>query len=230
MTAQPKSETDLAKRVIDWLIDQHWDVYQEVNFSWGGGVADIAAVQAGKLWIIECKTSMTFSVLEQATRWRSHFRSIAIPHSNTKGREISYDIARNYLKVGVITIDGQWSGFQGVRQVSDPPLMREYHKYAKHMIATLKPEHKTTSAAGSKGGGYYTPYRSTMTEVQQYIRWHPGCTLKEIMDSLEHHHYSSNKSAYGGIRTALDTWEKNWCKTQIDEKGVKRYYEYEVHK
>jgi len=56
-------ETDLAERVINWLEDQHWEIYQEVQFRGYGGIADIVAVRAGYLWIIECKTSMTFTLL-----------------------------------------------------------------------------------------------------------------------------------------------------------------------
>lgn len=204
------SEVDLAKKVIDWLIEQHWDVYQEVSFTSIGGIADIVAVRAGKLWIIECKTALTFSVLEQASHWRSHYRSIAVPESDSKGRYSAYDIARNYLNIGVITVRNL-----NVYERKTPPLMREYHRYAKRMINDLCDEQKTYCPAGSISGGRFTPYRRTMDEVKHFISTHPGCNLQEIINGIDQHHYANDKSAMGSIRVALEKWETSWCDARI---------------
>lgn len=162
MTDKRISETDLAKRVIQWLVEQHWDVYQEVEFRNQSGVADIVAVRDGRLWIIECKTSLTWSVLEQAEKWHAHFRSVAVPDSNGRGRTTALKVARDYLKVGVIEVgDYVYS--------SSAPLMREFHKSSKYMISQLKPEHKTFCEAGSNNG-HYTPYRATMDQVKKIHR------------------------------------------------------------
>jgi hypothetical protein len=212
------SEKDLAKRVIDWLVEQHWDVYQEVQFARSSGIADIVAVRAGLLWIIECKTSLTFTVLDQAWRWNAHLRSIAVPAQarDSGSRSMAYRIAEKYLKVGIIEV-GKYTN-----EVCSPPIMREYHRYAKRMISELCEEHKTRLAAGSNGGGYYTPYRRTMDEVRRFIVYNPGCTLKQIMTSIKHH-YASDASARSCIRTALSEWERNWCEVKMDGKEY-RYY------
>jgi hypothetical protein len=217
---KPKSESDLAAKVIEWLEAQHWDVYQEVVFRGNGGRADIVAVRNGYLWIIETKTSLTFTVLSQASYWRSHFRSIAVPKSqdHNGGRGMAYQIAKDYLKIGVLEVNSLW-----VNEVIGPPLMREYHKFAKDMIGNLRPEHKTFCQAGSNGGGYFTPYRETMRDVQMYIASHPGCKLKEIVDGLKHYHYRTKSSALTCIRVALSNWEP-WCEVRTGEKGEFRYY------
>ena len=36
------NEVELAKPVINWLADQHWEVYQEVQYGYAGRVADIS--------------------------------------------------------------------------------------------------------------------------------------------------------------------------------------------
>lgn len=215
-------ESDLAAKVVAYLEAQHWDIYQEVNFGSGGAIADIVAVRAGYLWIIECKTSLTFTVLEQANHWRSHYRSVAIPLTrNTSGRGTAYHIANKFLKLGILEVgnDDRYGDF--VKEIFEPPLMREYHKHAKWMISELKPKHKTMLAAGSKGGGYWTPYKATMESVRRYIRLHPGCSLKEIVDGINNYHYANRDSAMGCIRKALTEWETDWCQIEkIDGKTV----------
>jgi hypothetical protein len=214
------NETELAIKVIAWLEEQHWDVYQEVIFPHASGRADIVAVRAGYLWIIECKTSLTFTVLEQAAAWRCHFRSIAVPSTRgDRGRGIVYDIARDYLRIGVLTVGGNY-----VREYGKAPLMREHHQRSKWMIQQLKPEHKHAAKAGSNGGGYYTPYRATMDQVKRFIAANPGCTLKEIMTEIQdRHHYASDQSARTCVRVALESWENSWCAVRFDG-SANHYY------
>ena len=221
------SESDLAAKVIAYLEAEHWDVYQEVEFGSGGAVADIVAVRAGYLWIIECKTSLTFTVLEQANHWRSHYRSVAVPSvRNSSGRGTAYHIAHKFLKLGIleVSLDNQYSRRDpGVYEVNEPPLMREYHKRAKWMITQLLPEHKTALAAGSNGGGRFTPYKATMDQVHKFIQHNPGCSLKEIVDGIKQYHYANRGSAMGCIRNALEEWESDWCRIElVNGKGT--YY------
>lgn len=215
-------EADLASNVIDWLEQQHWDVYQEVKFSkYYGSIADIVAVRAGYVWVIECKTSMTLTVMRQANQWRAHFRSIAVPPARTRDdRDFAYHLARDYFKLGVIEVYDKYT----IHERQSPPLMREFHEFAKWKISNLCDEQKHYAKAGTNGGGYFTPYRSTMNDVQRYIRNNPGCTLKEIMSNLQTHHYSSNATARSSIRVALSNWENDWCEVKTDDGKEYRYY------
>lgn len=67
-----KSETDLAEKVVEWLQAQQWEVFQEVQLDSFGRIADIVAVSGPLLWVIECKTSQSFAVFEQAFQWKMY--------------------------------------------------------------------------------------------------------------------------------------------------------------
>lgn len=214
-----KSEQELAERVVAWLEEQHWDVYQEVQPYRSGHIADIMAVRAGYLWVIECKTSFGFVVLEQANGWRVHYRSVAVSmlKSQTRSRP-GIGAAEHYYKVGVIEV-----GPRGVRETINAPLQRHFHRNAKEYIRKLKPEHKKFAQAGSANGGHYTPYNATIANVRAYIDRNPGCTLKEIIDHLGKMHYASDRSAMGSLKMALARWESGWCRTEWVE-GTPHYY------
>lgn len=72
-------ETELAKSIILYLEGHGWDVYQEALIQ--GNIADIVATFGKLTWIIECKTSLSLKLLEQASAWggKVNFISIAIP-------------------------------------------------------------------------------------------------------------------------------------------------------
>lgn len=220
-------ETDLAKHLVAWLEEQHWDVYQEVQFS--GGIADIMAVKGGYLWVIECKTSFTLKVIEQAKNWRTHFRSVCIPKkkaafSYDRSHGIEADLAE-YFKIGIIEFDSrtaqsQWAYRNCIKEVIPAPIMKEYHEYSKKYINNLRPEHKKYSEAGSNNGGYWTPYKETMQTVKHIIKHNPGLTLKELLDKLgDNHHYMSVKVS---LPSALRSFE-NWCEIRKDG-NVNRFY------
>ena len=72
-------EQELASYIVSYLENENWEIFQEVQFRSYGNIADIVAVKDNKLWIIESKTTLSFKVLEQARRWKCHYRSIAVP-------------------------------------------------------------------------------------------------------------------------------------------------------
>ena len=218
-------ETELAKPVVQWLTDQHWDVYQEVQFNYGGGIADILAVKNNIMWIIETKTSMTFTVLEQASKWLSHYRSIAIPSAKRDtGRKFSYLLA-DKVNVGIIEVNTRtFNGSYLVTEIEPAKLMREHNEYCrKFMFPKLREEHKTFAEAGNNHGNRYTPYQGTINQVRNYIQKNPGCTIKEIFDELGRCHYSNTQSAKGSVLSALQTFESSWCETVRDEKQFRFY-------
>src|SRR4030065_1326652 len=139
-------ETDLAKPVINWLLDQHWEVYQEVQYS--GPIADIVAVRHGIMWIIECKTSYGFTVLQQASQWAVHYRSVAIPREKY-GYRRDYLVAQYYYRVGVMEVNSQYND---VREVIMAPLVYRKNNLVKQYLSQLTELHKTFAQAGSKGG------------------------------------------------------------------------------
>jgi hypothetical protein len=224
------NESDIARRVVDWLTVQHWDVYQEVQLRAYDKIADIVAVRCGLVWVIECKQALTFKVLEQAANWHAHFRSVAVKRSLETNRALAVRIAHDYLSLGVLEVDAV-----GVTELVSPPLMRAYHGVAKYIAGGLTISHKTHAQAGSCDGGHYTPYRATMDTVREFIAQHDGCTLKEIMvymaqERFPHHyrhHYNSTQTARSAIRRALETWERDWC--EVSSEGRDRTYHIRAH-
>jgi len=169
-------ETDLAKVVIIWLNDQHWDIYQEVQFTAGGSIADIVAVRHGTMWIIECKMSYGFAVLQQASYWPVHYRSVAVPSEIHYHRD--YRVAEHYYRVGVIEVKPEYNYVHEV--VKAPIMYRKDNYYAKLYNSRLTELHKTFAPAGSSSGKHLTPYKLTMMEIKKFVQTNPGCTIKDL--------------------------------------------------
>jgi hypothetical protein len=206
-------ETELAEKVIEWLAEQNWTIYQEVQFQSMSSIADIVAVRNGIMWIVETKTAYTLDVMQQAAHWPVHYRSIAVPGTQSARRD--YRIAKDYYKVGVITV----GKFGEVVEQEPPPLfLRRTVEPVKYFISKLSDEHKTYSKAGSKGGGYLTPYRSTMDSIKRVVSEHPGCTLKELFTELGKCHYASKQSFMGNLLKSLMDFEKDWCTVDCSSK------------
>jgi len=218
-------ETELAEAVIRWLNEQHWTVYQEVQFSRMSTIADIVAERHGLLWIVETKMAYTLEVMLQASRWPVHFRSVAVPGTKTASAKRDYNVAKYYYRIGVMEVHiNNWNGkCANVTEIVDPPLFRNHHLTAKHYLSQLTEEHKTFSKAGSKGGGYLTPYSQTMSRVKKFVENNPGCTIGEIFENLGKCHYASPASFKGNLLSALMSFEKEWCRVDISCKPYKIY-------
>lgn len=219
-TKKPKvKETEVAEIIIAWLRELHWVIYQEVQYSRQGGIADIVAVRDGKIWVIETKTAYTMDVLQQASRWHAHYRSVGVPKAEeTHSRD--YRVAEHYYRVGVLEVDHYR---KSVEEVINPPVITNHHKWAKDMIADLTDLHKSYSKAGSQGSQHLTPYKMTMMEVRQFIEKHPGCGIKEIYESLGDMHYSNRSSFKGSVTKCLSSFEQVWCRIDSSGKSFRFY-------
>ena len=215
-------ESDLASHVVDWLENQHWDVYQEVRmFGYAGKTIDIVAVRAGVYWAIECKTSLSLTVLGQANEHRRfHRRSVAIPQQRSRrlstGQTFALQVAEKY-GIGILRV-----GDYEVREQVKAPLCRRARSCIETVKKHLFEEQKYYRKAGSTEGHTWTPYQKTMRALYRLIAEKPGITLKEIMAGLEHH-YATDASARQCIPNALETWGKEWCRVDRDGK-VRKYY------
>ena len=103
----PVRETDIAKIVIGWLEQLEWECYQEVQVHSYGHIADIVAVKEPLVWVIECKQSLSLSVIEQADGWRpyAHYLSVCVPPRargrNVPGRSMAFHLVR-LLGIGLL--------------------------------------------------------------------------------------------------------------------------------
>lgn len=196
------TEKELAKAVVSWLQEQHWDVWQEVQFHTYGATNDIYAMYGKISWAIECKLTLNLKVIEQAYRSRAVIKSIAIPHrnSNSFGEKICKDYG-----IGVISVTSI-----GNVNYSPGRLNRGFYKNSEQTIEFLKKVPKEFCEAGSKNG-HWTPYKATIEQCKSFIRKNSGCSISDIMKHIDHH-YNSDSTAKACITKALKEWETSWCK------------------
>lgn len=198
------SEKDLAKVVVSWLQEQHWDVWQEVQFHAYGPTNDIYAMNGKISWAIECKLTLNLKVIEQAFNSRAIIKSIAIPYRNYNsfGEKVCKDYG-----IGVISVSnsGNINYFPG-------KLNREFYKFSEKTIEFLNKVPKEFCEAGSKSG-HWTPYKATIEQCKLFIKKNPGCSISDIMKDIKHH-YRSDSTAKACIAKALREWETSWCKIE----------------
>jgi len=168
-------ETELAKKVISWLKDYNWDIYQEVPIK--DRVADIVAVQNNLIWIIETKLSLNLKVIAQADYYKryAHFVSIAtLPPKKGISSIISEILV--WKKIGYISVGNSiFEGFPAIlnRNISKIQLFDEQKHY---------------SEAGNNEGKRYTPFKNTCKEVIRVVSNNQGILFKDLINNIKHHY------------------------------------------
>lgn len=195
------SEAELAAAVVGYFRDLKWDVHQEVVDV--SHRADIVAVQGQLVAVVETKKSLTFDVIAQASRWldRAHHVFVAVPYAKwSDGRCLAFRVCEE-RGIGVLLCQQGYPGAASVKEERAPQLNRRIRPGLRDK---LRAEHKDSLAAGSAGGGYYTAFKGTCNALLRAARAKPGSTLKDLIESIEHH-YSTPSSA----RTHLARWIEN---------------------
>jgi len=189
-------ETTLAADIKNWLVQNGWTVYQEVKF--GNNRADLVAVSDPIVWIIECKTSFSLKVLEQAEHWTryAHLVSVAVPMKKRKWGSYSAhrrdfeEIVCKKFGVGLITADYR-NGKLIIPDIKDALRPKVNRKtLVKKFRASLVEEQKTLGEAGSCNSDYYTPFRNTLFWLKKYVEKNPGCILGDAIKNIKHHYHS----------------------------------------
>jgi len=202
------SESDLAKVVVEYLSSIGWDVYQEVKVSYGGKIADIVAVLGKRTWVVETKTTLNLSVLEQANYWKriSNYVSIAVPKAKySSGREFAKLICRE-RGIGIFYIDVKRSDDFRVKTIEEARLGRWADKVVdkwflrenRQLRNMICEEHKTYALAGNSDGKHWSTFKATCKRVAKFVSENPGCNMREIVAKIDHH-YSSDNSAYTSL-------------------------------
>ncbi len=188
------TEQDLAAIVVGWLTERGWDVYQEVAIM--GKVADIVAVRGPCIWIVECKVRLGFEVIDQAWGWQgyAHFVSVATPPR----KERFAHVVLSRFEIGHLEVTGEKWGVDGKIHRALSHMHRPDKKWLERTKASLCEEQKSHAQAGSAAGGHYTPFKGTCNALKKYVGEHPGCTMKEAIDEIDHH-YASDKSARANL-------------------------------
>lgn len=195
--------------IAEHLRDLGWEVYAEVQMHYGGPRADMVATQGPVLWVIETKSRLSFKVIEQAAWWTgfAHRVSVGVPAAKrgTASRKVAHRTFR-HLRLGLIEVTRtEWpedpgrSGYRPslpVRETIDGKLARNVS--ADLLRRSLCEEQKTWAAPGNADSEYWTPFKSTVRELNRFVRAHPGCTLKELVEGIDYH-WRTPASAKGCI-------------------------------
>jgi len=192
-------ETELAQVVVDWLKNQQWTVYQEVQLEFGGHRADVVGECGGLTWVVECKTTMSLALLEQALKWKpyANFVSVAVPRP--KRRTNGQGAAQVFLRqngIGLINVCNYKLRGIGMYDVA-ARLIEPNHlnrNVAGSLRASLCDEQKDYAQAGNSDGLYWTPFKRTCQELRRIVQATPGIHLKAAIDGIRHH-YSSDQTA-----------------------------------
>jgi hypothetical protein len=89
------------------------------------------------------------------------------------------------------------------------PLVPRAHAEDEAVRAVLRPEHKTHAKAGTAGGGFWTPYKDTISKIRGLLAEHGPLTIPEIVKLMGKGHYKSPASARGALAKALPAFERD---------------------
>lgn len=189
------SEADVAAVVIGWLEARGYDVYQEVELTNGGIRADIVAKRGPELTIIETKTSASLALLYQAMERRrfAHRVYVAVPVTAHAMIDICKDLGIGVVRVYVGTGE-KWDVSRCDEEVSS----RRWNTRPLKLAIKLRPEHKTSAAAGFPTGGHWSRWRETCAQLERIVAREPGILLKAAMRQTSHH-YSSGHVAVSSM-------------------------------
>lgn len=205
------SEQEMGPPVAAWLRDRGFDVYQEVRPHQGGARADLVGLAERKpriVAVVELKKSFSIDVLHQAHSWREHAHLVyvAVPAITGRGggwslRRFCHRVAADY-GIGVLELKppDRWARDAALEERVPAQLRRRVDDT---LSSFLRPEHKTFAAAGTNGGGYWTPFRDTATRLAAIVINHgaPGIPLKQALKELGKHHYANDASARACLST-----------------------------
>ena len=193
-------ESQLAQYLVDWLIEDGWEVYKEVCLGkWSDSAprADIVAKRNNIIWVIETKQNMTLALLDQALRiyryYPAHYVSVAI--WEPKSKQYHHNAAKEflqYLGIGLFYV----SEFGGINCNISPNLRRKMVNL-RRWSDYLHEEQKAVKA-GTRNEWYWTPFKSTVSRIHIFLKENPGSTLNEIINGIEHH-YNCNNTAKNAI-------------------------------
>jgi hypothetical protein len=191
------TEIELAQKFVEYLSDIY-DLYYEV------GNVDIVG-KAGSIVIkVEVKKHLNFKVIEQANRnIRScHYSYIAVPRSSARNNSFGLTICERF-GIGALIYNDTLQGYcVPVEERVKPHFNRGANvSFAKKLNADSIYKRATP---GAKSGETVTAFSCMVDEVRQYVRMHPGCTIKKMFEDVKHH-YSSMTSARSCLIQYIDS-------------------------
>jgi hypothetical protein len=210
-TYWPKNEKDISEPLTNFLKNDGWEVYQEVQVELLGPVADVVAVRNGVIWEIECKTKICIEVFAQAHKWLPYANlvSVCVPVIGQYSNSFeNWKCAAAAMGIGIISVYEK-SRTVEKRTYADNPKVAvdlEAHGHSASNDALqngLRESHKLFISSGKKSRVAITKLQKTMRDLVECVNRHPGIELLSALHKIDHH-YSTDYSAVLGILLQLD--------------------------
>ena len=196
-------ESDLAQKFVNYLKDEYELFFEFMDI-------DIYGKGENHTIGVEVKISLNFKVIQQAYQniQCCNYSYIAIPEQ--KEIHFGFEICK-MLGVGVLLYSEKYNS---VTQRIAPKLNRHARK-----LETPPAIHKE-AIPGTKSGehGINSPFRQSVYNIEQYIKRHEGCTIKEAIENTSWH-WSNMSSA----KSCIANYIKNGVIKTIELKNGSLY-------
>jgi hypothetical protein len=192
------SESELAQYFVDYL--DGFDLYFEAP----PHHVDIVAISGKKRIAIEVKKQFNFKVIEQAYRNLSWFHLSYVATVPPKRAGFQEKICRDY-GIGVLYFHERWLNFS--TGAVDEAVTPKFNKISKMMLDYCQyDDYMKKSVPGSSGneGKVVTAFKMTVWELEKYVKHHPGCSLKDAINGIDHHY-----SSFTGARSCIAKYIKD---------------------
>ncbi len=172
------TEAELAQKFIPYIRELGYD---DLYFELLG--IDIIAREKHYTVGIEVKTSLNFKVIEQAYENLQHkvnYSYVAVPHS--RDQFFQKKICRDY---GIGIIEYHRSGYA---------IMDQKAKFNRHNNPKKIPWNDIYKQAmpGTKNGEHgievFSPFKLTVQNLELYVKYNPGCSLRSAANNIEYHY------------------------------------------
>lgn len=217
-----RSEADLAAAVVAYLQADGWTVHEEVYRTEWLGRPDIVALRGPVVQIVEVKTSLSLALLDQIIDHRCTLRSIAA--QSVPGRA-AFKLL-NAEGIGYYQVFDNDSGHVEVREKIEPKIRREFYDDARRWRSQCCIENAagfSVAKAGTRDGGYWTPFRHTMDDVKRSLQDAGGrMELKDLMARLPdgRRHYVSSATCRASLLHLIGTKVIPWARVVRDGRTV----------
>ncbi|MBO8169328.1 MAG: hypothetical protein H0Z35_09125 [Thermoanaerobacteraceae bacterium] len=216
-------ETDLFAPVKEFLEEAGYEVYTEVEAD-SFRRADIVAVCKPVVTIVELKTSLSLSLLEQLVEWKgkAHYIYGAVPMP--KNERVNQFARKMLVKEGIGLLgmhrlfNNYWDDWDPEKDKDKIYVREEIRPKLNRNISinwdeVLTEEHKHWVDGGIKGGGYVTAYKLTIQRVKEFLesRTRKGnwFLIEDILEYCETHYATPKPS----LSRALMQYE-DWCEVK----------------
>lgn len=227
MAAKKHTEAEVAAAVMDYMVAEGYDCYPEVECA--EGRADIVGVRPFPFMphrkcvhIVETKTSWSLDLLEQAARRQGYAHYVSIAAPTRPNNYFSWLCKRE--GIGLIRFYDGVGDLRIAETQQYPPRLNRHRPGRSfgpdRVLEALHDDQKRYAPGSTSDQGYSTAWRRTMDRAAEYVRTHPGCTVRELVDNVEHHYTRD-----AGARQGLLLWlPKRQDIEARHEAGAMRFY------